>query len=86
MSIAVDSASNAYVSGSTTSTDFPTVGPLQAAHAGGQADVFVSKLNPTGTALVYSTYLGGSSDESTPGGELGGRGPGIAVDWLDRPT
>ena len=82
MSIAVDSASNAYVSGSTTSTDFPTVGPLQAAHAGGQADVFVSKLNPTGTTLVYSTYLGGSSDESTPGGELGGRGPGIAVDSL----
>jgi hypothetical protein len=71
--IAVDSAGNAYVIGSTYSTDFPTMNPLQPANAGG-GDAFVSKLNPTGTALVYSTYLGGSSQEL---------GLGIAVDSSD---
>jgi hypothetical protein len=69
-SIAVDSAGNAYVTGWTESTDFPTVSPLQPARGGG-ADAFVTKINPTGSALVYSTYLGGS---------LGDAGYGIAVD------
>src|ERR1035441_2626489 len=58
--IAVDNAGNAYVTGTTVSTDFPTMNPLQPAYGGGYTDTFVSKLNPTGSALVYSTYLGGS--------------------------
>jgi hypothetical protein len=57
--IAVDSAGNAYVIGSTNSTNFPTANPLQAANGGGYADAFVAKVNASGTALVYSTYLGG---------------------------
>ncbi|HYC88664.1 MAG TPA: SBBP repeat-containing protein [Thermoanaerobaculia bacterium] len=57
--IAVDSAGNAYVAGQTTSTNFPTVNALQAIFAGAD-DTFVAKLNPAGSALVYSTYLGGS--------------------------
>jgi hypothetical protein len=69
--IAVDAAGNAYVTGYTYSTDFPTAHPLQSAYGGGDADAFVVKLNAAGSALVYSTYLGGSS------GELGS---GIAVD------
>jgi len=69
--IAVDSAGNAYVTGSTTSSNFPTMNPLQPTYGGGNGDVFVAKINPSGSALVYSTYLGGS------GGE---RGSGIAVD------
>jgi beta-propeller repeat-containing protein/ASPM-SPD-2-Hydin domain-containing protein/HYDIN/CFA65/VesB family protein len=68
--IAVDSSGNAYVTGTTASTNFPTVNPLQPAKGGG-ADVFVAALNPAGSALVYSTYLGGSGDE---------QGLGIAVD------
>ena len=68
--IAVDSAGNAYVTGSTTSSNFPTVNPLQP-HLEGDANAFVAKLNPTGSALVYSTYLGGSVDDV---------GMGIAVD------
>ena len=69
--IAVDTAGNAYVTGCTESTDFPTTpGAYQTSHGGG-ADAFVTKLNPTGTALVYSTYLGGTNDD---------RGNGIAVD------
>jgi len=58
----VDSSGNAYVTGYTLSTNFPTMNPLQASNAGG-FDTFVAKINPTGSALVYSTYLGGSSDD-----------------------
>jgi hypothetical protein len=60
--IAVDSAGNAYVTGETGSTDFPTINPLQPA-LGGSLDAFVTKINPASSALVYSTYLGGSSGE-----------------------
>ena len=57
--IAVDAGGNAYVTGITGSGDFPTVGPFQAAH-GGQYDAYVTKLNASGSALVYSTFLGGN--------------------------
>src|SRR5262249_43224668 len=60
--IAVDGSGNAYVTGFTGSTNFPTKGPIQSSSAG-QSDVFVTKLNSTGTALVYSTYLGGSNND-----------------------
>lgn len=59
--IAIDSSGNAYVTGNTSSTNFPTVNPIQPAFAGGFSDAFVAKINPDGTALVYSTYLGGST-------------------------
>ena len=62
LGIAVDGAGSAYVTGTTTSADFPTVNPFQSTLNGGQ-DAFVAKLNPTGSALVYSTYLGGSGVE-----------------------
>jgi sugar lactone lactonase YvrE len=71
-SIAVDSSGDAYVTGSTESTNFPTVDAVQSSFAGGTGagglgiyggDAFVSKLNPTGLAMVYSTYLGGSNDD-----------------------
>jgi hypothetical protein len=61
-SIAVDGAGDAFVAGYTTSTNFPTASPFQAANAGGY-DGFVTELNPAGSALTYSTYLGGSSDD-----------------------
>jgi len=64
--IAVDAAGNAYVTGSTASPAFPGVGSgsLQPTNAG-QFDVFVTKIDPTGTSVVYSTFLGGSGGEST---------------------
>ena len=69
--IAVDDSGNAYVTGSTSSAKFPTSsGAFQSAVAG-QSDAFVAKLNPAGNALVYSTYLGGSTTDV---------GNGIAVD------
>ncbi len=60
--IAVDAAGDAYVAGTTASTDFPTKNALQAANAGGR-DAFVAKLSPSGSALLWSTYLGGNSDD-----------------------
>ena len=57
--IAVDGAGNAYVGGFTNSADFPTQAPLQAT-IGGNFDGFVAKIDPAGSALVYSTYIGGS--------------------------
>ena len=75
--IAVDSAGNAYVTGSTDSTDFPTVNAFQAVF-GGNLDAFVAKLNATGSVLVYSTYLGGGSGGGSSGGSEVGLG--IAVD------
>src|SRR5205823_2264904 len=67
--IAVDVDGNAYLTGFTNSRDFPTVKPLQPFR--GPTDVFISKLNPSGSALVYSTHLGGSADDE---------GMAIAVD------
>ncbi len=67
--IAVDAAGNAYVTGLTNSVDFPTVNPIQS--FGGQTDVFVAKVNPSGSELIYSTFLGGPADDE---------GMSIAVD------
>jgi len=61
--IAVNSTGAAYVTGFTSSTNFPTVTPLQISNGGG-FDAFVAKLNPAGTAFLYSTYLGGSANDS----------------------
>jgi hypothetical protein len=71
--IAIDAATNAYVTGITSSTNFPfTAGAFATTYGGGSFDAFVTKVNPFGTApLVYSTYLGGSGDD---------RGQGIALD------
>jgi hypothetical protein len=71
--IAVDGSGNAYVTGLTLSSNFPTAGPLQPASGGGMGDAFVAKLNPSGSALVYSTYVGGGGTD---------RGNAIAVDGL----
>ncbi len=64
--IALDATGNAYITGFTDSTDFPvTAGAYQTVnHSTRRANAFITKLNPTGTALVYSTYLGGSGFES----------------------
>ncbi len=73
--VTVDDSGSAYVTGTTCSTDFPvTPGAFQTSnHAGANkgCNAFVSKLNPSGTALVYSTYLGGSQSDA---------GTAIAVD------
>jgi len=66
--IAVDGLGNAYLSGSTSSSDFPQVNPIPGACVGtcgtGAGDAFVTKVNAAGDALVYSSLLGGSNNDS----------------------
>jgi len=61
LALALDSSHNAYVTGYTNSTDFPVDGPFQAELLNTNGSAFVTKLNPTGSALVYSSFLGGST-------------------------
>ncbi|MFX0064440.1 MAG: SBBP repeat-containing protein [Candidatus Hermodarchaeota archaeon] len=68
--IRVDAAGNSYITGYTESTDFPTKNAYNNTNAGGR-DAFVTKLNATGTGLVFSTYLGGILDDY---------GYGVAID------
>jgi len=71
LAVAVDGGGNAYVTGVTSSRDFPRTADALQSPATGRTDVFVTKVNPSGTALVYSTFIGGSDDDG---------GYGIAVD------
>jgi len=65
--IEVDSEGAVYVAGGTGSIDFPTKNPIQENKAGGDDDAFITKINASGTALVYSTYLGGSDADGAVG-------------------
>jgi hypothetical protein len=76
--VAVDPSGDAYVTGSTCSSDFPTVTPVQAGLKG-VCDGFVAELNAAGSSLVYSTYLGGSGTVES-GTSLSDEGLSIAVD------
>ena len=69
--ITVDVHGNVYVTGRTGSLNFPTANPVQASHGGGNVNAFAAKLDPTGSSLVYATYLGGGNGDT---------GRGIAVD------
>ena len=90
ISIAVDASGNAYVTGFTASSDFPaTPGAFQTAPGGGYWDAFVSKLNAAGSALLYSTYLGGSAADYGHGIALDAAGNAYITGWtfsLDFPT
>src|SRR5439155_14342362 len=68
--IAVDASGSAYVTGFTYSTNLPTANPFRGENAG-FSDAFVTKFAPAGNSLVYSTYLGGTSEDF---------GVGIALD------
>jgi uncharacterized protein (TIGR03437 family) len=70
--VGVDSTGNAYVAGTTMSTDFPTVNAAQSSLKGSpfnmyNLDCFVAKLSPDGTKLLYSTYLGGTNPDAVTG-------------------
>ena len=78
--IALDASGNAYVTGRTDSTDFPTTTAAFDRTFGGGVDAFALKLNPTGTGLAYSTYLGGSGFEHDRDNIIVVRSAAIAVD------
>ncbi|MEO8286510.1 MAG: SBBP repeat-containing protein [Chloroflexota bacterium] len=70
-SITLDNTGNIYVTGSTAGGNFPLGDPYQSVFGGGDMDAFVSKFDPSGTTLIYSTYLGGNGHDE---------GRSIAVD------
>lgn len=72
--LAIDNSGNAVVTGDTKSRDFPITNALYPTYRGGASDAFVTKLNPTGTALVFSTYLGGSLTDEGRGIATQGNG------------
>jgi hypothetical protein len=75
--LAVDGSGKAHIGGWTSSTNFPTVIPVQGAYAGGNDDAFCAAVGPTGETLAYSTYFGGSGfDEATA----------VVVDAAGRPS
>ncbi len=74
--VAVSADGTMHVAGSTTSTDFPTVAPSQAANAGG-TDAFLATISPTGSTLTYATYLGGTGEDDGFGVAVGAGGTAV---------
>ncbi|MCJ7579227.1 MAG: SBBP repeat-containing protein [Candidatus Aminicenantes bacterium] len=86
--LSVDSNGAVYVTGITNSSDFPTSNALYD-HSSGGFDAFIAKLDPSGSKLIYSTFLGGSSDESGQSLSVDETGSVCAVGWTqsdDFPT
>jgi hypothetical protein len=88
--IGVDSSHNIYVTGVTTSTDFPMMSgvvskpPLQSTNGGG-SDAFVTKLKSTGTKMIYSTYVGGSGEDQATAIAVDGGGIAYLTGYTDSP-
>jgi uncharacterized protein (TIGR03437 family) len=84
-SVAVNAAGEAYVTGATASSNFPLAGPIQADYRGGtgmlSSDVFVSRLNAAGSALVYSTYLGDTGNDQANGIAVDAAGNAYIAGW-----
>ena len=77
--IGLDSNGNIYVAGFTASTDFPRANALQSNYGGGRDDAFFAKLNPAGSILLYSTYLGGDGYDEVFDMVVDGQGTTYAV-------
>lgn len=80
LAVATDTSGNIYVTGVTNSANFPVKGAFQTVLAGSE-DVFVTKLNPAGSDLVYSTFLGGSSNDRGQGIAVESSGNAIVAGW-----
>ncbi|MCL5671222.1 MAG: SBBP repeat-containing protein, partial [Acidobacteria bacterium] len=93
--IAVDGSGDTYVTGYTTSTDFPVKGGVQSYFSGGSCDTevntapcfdaFIAKLNPQGSGLLYSTYLGGTGDDRGMRTAVDAAGEAYVAGFTDSP-
>lgn len=82
--IAVDETGSAYVTGWAAPSDFPTTpGAFDTSYSGGDHDAFVAKLNPTGSEMVYTTFLGGSGSEGGRGIAVDGMGSAYVSGWTE---
>ncbi|HYW71090.1 MAG TPA: SBBP repeat-containing protein, partial [Pyrinomonadaceae bacterium] len=81
-SIAIDSSGNVYVTGTTASLNFPTKGPLFPNNKG-LSDIFITKLDPAGANIIYSTYIGGSGLDRADGIAVDGSGNAYVVGRVD---
>jgi hypothetical protein len=83
--LALDAKDDLYVSGTTSSDDFPIAGGVQARRKGGNVfgglDVFVTKVKPAGDGVIYSTFVGGSGDEATSGLAVDPSGSAVLTGW-----
>jgi len=77
--IAVDSSGDAYVAGSTSTTNFPVTPGSYQPQNNGQTNAFITKLNSSGSALIYSTYLGGTNADTAAGIALNSAGNAYIV-------
>ncbi|HTP42734.1 MAG TPA: SBBP repeat-containing protein [Nitrospiria bacterium] len=76
-------ASNAFVTGTTSSTDFPTKVPWQSTYGGGASDAFVAEVDSKGKSLAFSTYLGGSGEEQGLALAIGSGGSSTVTGWTN---
>lgn len=83
--IAIDSAGNAYITGYTDAADFPVTPGAFDKTFNRDEDAFITKLNPSGSALIYSSFLGGSWGERPSGIALDDRGNAYVCGWTDSP-
>ena len=83
--VAVDSSGNVFVGGITGATDFPAINAYQStlgsSNCCNSADAFVTKFNPDGSTVIFSTYFGGSNTESGTGLAVDGSGNAILVGY-----
>jgi hypothetical protein len=81
--IAIDSSGNAYISGSTASLAFPITNAFQSSYGGGVQDAFVTKINSTGSTLLYSTFLGGTGNDVANGIAVDSSGSAYVAGYTD---
>ncbi|MDA8306865.1 MAG: SBBP repeat-containing protein [Deltaproteobacteria bacterium] len=81
--LAVDGNGNAYLTGMTTSTDFPASNGFQSTYGAGGCDAFVTEIAAGGKSVVYSTYLGGSGDDELNAISLDSTGNAYVAGWTD---
>jgi hypothetical protein len=87
LAVAVDASGDAYIAGSTSSATFPvTAGCMQHSNGGGAQDAFVLKLNPAGSALIYSSYMGGGGNDYATSIAIDATGSAYLAGYTDSPN